>query len=359
MRTGLILRNMTVTPRPAVRASFEHQGAGELAAFGAILLRSGGSRTQARQIAANDPRLPSRVAEIIEKAGAASTTDETWATALGPYRIANRTFLESLRSLSVFDSALPLMRAVPRNVRAVATTLAATGAAVTEGNYKPVSELSLSGQTLAERKVATIVAMTSELAELAGAEAQSFFNDELRRATATATDSLFIDELKALTTPLVSVGSDAASVRADLAAMIAGMGLTSASRPFWILSVELATALSLMQGAIGSEQQTFGPQGGRWMTFPAYVSDALESTEALLVDAGRIAADGGTVLMDSATHASLAMADSPSEGAQSLLSLWQTNAKALKCERLFGFEMLGDAAVLLTGAVWGEGPDSP
>ena len=53
------------------------------------------------------------------------------------------------------------------------------------------------------------------------------------------------------------------------------------------------------------------------------------------------------------------MSDDPGAGAASLVSLWQTGARALRAERWFGFEALSDdAAVLLSGVAWGE-PESP
>jgi hypothetical protein len=110
-------------------------------------------------------------------------------------------------------------------------------------------------------------------------------------------------------TPIASAGSDPDAIRQDLRAMILAANLKADSKPYWIFSVPLATALSLMQSAVSSETKTFSPLGGTWMTFTALVSDALDDDQAMLIDAARIAGDTGPITLDTARHASLQMND--------------------------------------------------
>jgi hypothetical protein len=340
-----------ITPRPAVKASFHSlsQAPSDLAIYAALVFNKEARGPTWRQEARNDPNLPSRVRDIVEKAVGAVTAGDLGTS----YASANVEFLTGLRSVGLFDAALPAMRRVPRRTRVISATLI-SGGSVAEAAYKPLSSLEIAGQVLTDRKAAALLVMTDELATLAGAGAQTFFESELRRGVAAATDAIFVDALNDLITPIPSVGNDLDAIANDLDVMLTALALTAESRPFFALPAALALKLSLIISNGGFAFPGMSALGGTLAGFPAIVTDALAADEAMALDATKIAADGGVVLFDSASHAALQMSATPSPGEQSLVSLWQTNSRAARAERLFAFDALSSAAaVLLSDVHWG------
>jgi hypothetical protein len=68
-----------------------------------------------------------------------------------------------------------------------------------------------------------------------------------------------------------------------------------------------------------------------------------------LVDASAIAVENGLVELQLAEHAALQLSDSPSAGAQNLVSLWQNDLVGMRAERWFGCELLrSDGVALIT-----------
>jgi hypothetical protein len=79
----------------------------------------------------------------------------------------------------------------------------------------------------------------------------------------------------------------------------------------------------------------------------------LQDDEVLLFDAAQLVGNTDVIVMNSARHAGLVMDDAPSDGAANLVSLWQTNSKALRAERWFGAEVTGSSVAHLVDAEWG------
>jgi hypothetical protein len=66
-----------------------------------------------------------------------------------------------------------------------------------------------------------------------------------------------------------------------------------------------------------------------------------------------IALASGGVALDSARHAALRLDDDPSPGEDELVSLWQTNSRAVRAERRFAFAVQRDGAVVeIDGHGW-------
>jgi hypothetical protein len=64
--------------------------------------------------------------------------------------------------------------------------------------------------------------------------------------------------------------------------------------------------------------------------------------------------DVDTTLLSASAYAALQFDDNPSVAASTAVSLFQSNSKALKAERLFAVELLHDA-----GAAWIDAPTGP
>jgi hypothetical protein len=77
---------------------------------------------------------------------------------------------------------------------------------------------------------------------------------------------------------------------------------------------------------------------------PVVVSDSIESDEVMFIDASGIAASAGTVVISSASHATVRLSTTPeSDTAQT--SLWQKGLLGLRAERHFGCARIRDNSV--------------
>jgi hypothetical protein len=88
--------------------------------------------------------------------------------------------------------------------------------------------------------------------------------------------------------------------------------------------------------------------GGNIAGIKVVVSDA--ATDAILFDASQIAANSETITIDASREATLQLDESPTSGASSLVSLWQSNLRAMRATRFFAAEVLRPEAVaVITG----------
>jgi hypothetical protein len=90
--------------------------------------------------------------------------------------------------------------------------------------------------------------------------------------------------------------------------------------------------------------------GGVIQGIKVVVSEAA-MTGAVLLDASQIAAADDQIVLSEGQYASVEMDDSPTSGAQSLVSLWQNSMVGLKAVRYFGVEALRSTAVALITSV--------
>jgi hypothetical protein len=310
---------------------------------------------EAADIADRNPRASDRVRALLRKSAVApaTTSDATWAGALvGDERAASISFVESLRSLSAFEFALPRTRQLPVRTRVVASGSAVVGTVVAEGGWKPASKLNLAATVLDELKAAALVVVSKEALEAAAASGISFIQNELRAAVAVAVDTKFVEILSdAAPTPIASSGDDAASIRADIISLLGAVDLGAGSFPVLVVPPRIAKQL----GGFGAEGWSVHPvDGGELANLPTRVCSAVADDEVVLFDAAQIGANGGAVRVREARHASVQMDDSPGSGAASLVSLWQTGCIAFMAERLFAATVVGSAAVaVLTDSNWG------
>jgi HK97 family phage major capsid protein len=315
---------------------------------------------EAAELAARNPRASDRVRALLTKAAVApaTTSDSTWAGALvGDERAASIAFIDSLRSLSAFEFALPRMRQLPVRTRVVASASAVVGTVVAQGAWKPASALNLLPTTLDELKAAALIVISKEGLEAAAGGGVGFVQNELRAAVAVAIDTKFVEILSdAAPTPIASAGADAASIRADIISLLAAVDLGAGSFPVLVVPPRIAKQL----GGFGAEGWSVHPvDGGELANLPTRVSSAVADDEIVLFDATQVGANSGAVRIREARHASVQMDDDPGSGAASLVSLWQTGCVAFMAERFFGATVVGSAAAaVLSSADWGA-PGSP
>jgi Phage capsid family len=88
--------------------------------------------------------------------------------------------------------------------------------------------------------------------------------------------------------------------------------------------------------------------GGTIAGIKVVVSNA--ATDAILFDASQIAANSDTIVIDASSQASVQLDDNPSSGPAQMVSLFQSNMRAMRATRYFGAEVLRPEAVaVITG----------
>jgi hypothetical protein len=269
-------------------------------------------------------------------------------SALAPYSAMAAGFFGSLSAFSAFSKIYNIgdFQRTPLRTRVVILTTAPVAEAVSELAAKSVSSGSFASAQLEAQKVAEFLVISNELAKTAAPSSISMLGNELRRACGIAVDAKWLALMAATSgiTSAASTGVTSTAVLADLTARLTALTIGADSRLWFITSPKLFKTLSLLQGTGG-----FLVQDGKIGPFQLAPSDALTTT-AFLIDAKGIAAELDTVKLDSTDKSSLQLDSDPTSGSYQLVSLFQNNLTALRCEIEFGSLALRSTSVtMLTG----------
>lgn len=335
------------------------RGAGEFISLVQALMRTSGDTIEAAyQVDASQPA-QTRVATILKAAiGAGNLSDPAWAGNLAGYRQISTGFLESLRTASVFDRLLgdnAIYRA-PLSTRLTVVTGAAVAADVGELEPVPIGKMSLANKTINSIKAVAICVLSGEILRNTSPAGIAMLTRELRGAIASATDKAFLSRLAAVAASSASSGTTAAHVLKDLATLLGAVNPKSGSKLYLVVDVPIAITLSTITTSDG--RQAFPgmtPLGGEILGMPALVSDEAAASTMMLIDASGIAGDSDLITLDASEQAAIQMEsapDSPATASTTLLSLWQTNSRSLKCDRYFGFEPIRAAVATVTGVAY-------
>ncbi len=263
-------------------------------------------------------------------------------------------FAEFIRPMTILGKLIGLRR-VPARVRSIAATSGSGAFWSGEKNPRPISRMTFEGETLEPLSVSAILVVTAELLRSSVPNAESILSRDLAAAAVAAMDSAFIDQSNtgianvkpaSITNGVgsyVSTGGTVAQIDADLDLMVnalsdAGSDLLFAS---FILSPRTALYLARLRGSGGAlAHPGMTVKGGTLFGLPAITSAAVPSagspliTTITLLDASQIlVCDDGGGALETSEKGALQMEDAPGSGAQSLVSLWQTGAAALKMTR--------------------------
>ncbi|WP_394543716.1 phage major capsid protein [Azorhizophilus paspali] len=313
---------------------------------------------------------------------AATTSNSTWAGPLvGDETSVFADFVEYLRPQTILGrfgtNGVPGLRRVPFRTPLIGQTSGGDGYWVGEGNAKPLTKFDFSRTTLEPLKVANIAVSTMEVIRDSSPAADGIIRDQLAAALRERLDIDFIDPDKAAVSGvspasilngvagIVSSGTDADAVRADLKALFSAF-IAANNAPtsgVFIMTATQALALGLMQNALGQpEFPTVTMSGGSLMGLPVIVSEYVptDSSGSLvaLVNASDIyLGDEGGIDLSMSTEASLQMNDTPDNPTTAttvLVSLWQRNLVGLRAERTIAWARRRTSAVAyLTGVNWG------
>ncbi|MGQ8875953.1 phage major capsid protein [Delftia sp. NA_296.1] len=315
---------------------------------------------------------------------AATTTDTTWAGALvGEETNVFADFVEFLRPMTILgrfgQGGVPGLRRVPFRVPLIGQTTGGAGYWVGEGQAKPLTKFDFNRTTLEPLKVANIAVATMEVIRDSSPSADVIIRDQLAAALRERLDIDFIDPAKAAVsgvspasilndvTGIVSSGTDADAVRADIKALFSAF-IAANNAPtsgVWVMPATTALALSLMQNPLGqSEFPGISMTGGTLFGLPVIVSEYVptDSSGAIvaLVNASDIyLGDEGGIDLSMSTEASLQMdnaPDNPTTASTVMVSLWQRNLVGFRAERAINWARRRPTAVAyLTGVNWGAG----
>lgn len=307
---------------------------------------------------------------------AGTTSNSAWAGALvseegGVFA----DFAEWLRPQTIVGrfgmNGIPALRRVPFRTALISQTSGGDGYWVGEGKPKGLTKFDFARTTLEPLKVANIAVVTEEVLRDSSPSAEVIIRDQLGAAIRARLDIDFVDPDKAAVanispasitygvSPVVSSGTDADAVRADVQAIF-NTFIAANNTPttgVWIMPATVALTLSLMLNPLGQpEFPGINMMGGTFFGLPVITSEFVPSDTngamVLLVNASDIYfADEGGITVDMSREASLQMDDEP--GTQdattgtgtSLVSLWQTNTVGLRAERTLNWAKRRASAV--------------
>lgn len=329
--------------------------------YAMALARSKGNLMQAAEIAKGWHDSTPEVETVLKAAVAAgTTTDATWAKPLVEYQNLASEFIELLRPETIIGKIQGL-RHVPFNVKMPSQTSGSTVGWVGEGKPKPVSKLAFDTVTLGFNKAAGIVVLTDELVRFSNPSAEAIVRSDLIAQMTQFLDHDFVDPSKAVAantspasvtngvTPVTASGTTADDLRADVKSLFGNFisNNLSPAGAYWIMRPTVALSIGLMTNSLGQpEFPGIGMNGGTFFGLPVIVSENVPANPGsgspltgtgdrlILVKASEILlADDGGVTLDVSREASLQMDGAPTDGAQSLVSLWQNNMVAIRAER--------------------------
>lgn len=308
-------------------------------------------------------------AAMIQKAAmtAGTTTDADWAEPLVIYQNMASEFIDLLRPATILGR-MGRLRRVPFNISVAGKTQGSTVGWVGQGKGKPVSELAFNEVTLGFAKAAGIVVITEELARFSTPSAEALIRQDMIDTMAQFLDEQFIDPSVAAVAnvspasilngvaaqKVSSTGSTVALVTADVKSVFdlfaaADVGTDTG---VWVMRPSEAIALSMLR----TSQDVFAfptinAEGGTWFGYPVITSNSVPYTAsggaiiAFIKQNEIFVADEGGVRIDVSNQASLQMDSAPSDGAQSLVSLWQNNLIGIRAERFINWQRRRDTGV--------------
>lgn len=346
------------------------------------LYKAGGVQYLAAEIAKHEYRDDRRVELMLKGNVVAGNTAAGWGAGFvnsqgGPFQ----EFLEFVKPLTIIGR-LPGTTSVEFIKPTGVQTSTGNGYWVGEGKAKPLTALAATPVSIPHTKVANIIAVTEDWLRFSSPANDRRIRDSMATALQTRMDTDFVDPAKdvaALVSPAsITFGAanqaatgtgDHADIIADLKYLLGTVSVNGVRRqPILLMDPNTALALSLMINAFG--QRIFPGmtmQGGTFEAgIPVIVSDAVPSATSggtvIMLNAPEIlVADDGGFDVAISRDASLLMTDDASANMDSVtptpaqvVSMFQTNSVAFRCERSIGWKRaLSTAVAYITAVNWG------
>ncbi len=270
---------------------------------------------------------------------------------------------------------MPAVRQVPMMTRMVNQTTGTVAAFVGEGVTMPVTSAVFDAPTfLRPAKIGSIAVTTIELAQMSTPAAQTVLIDDMGGANIQGLDEEFADPTIAPSDlrpgsifhgapSVASSGSTLAAVDADLAGLIRCLTAADVSLDAAVFTMHpnTATYLAQLRGTSGSAAfPDIGPKGGFLLKIPVLTSAAIKAAGSpgtriigLVDQSSVLLADEGRAEFEVTTEGALQLDTAPSAGAQSQVSLFQSNLAAIKVTRWIRWQLRRAAgAAYLSGVTY-------
>jgi HK97 family phage major capsid protein len=309
---------------------------------------------------------------------AGSTISGTWAADLvldegGAFA----DFAEFLRPATIVGR-IPGLRQIPFRTALGISTSGGAGYWVGEGLAKPLTSFNFDKTFLEPLKCANIAVLTEELLLSNAVSAETLVRDELRNALVELIDVAFIDPTNGGTANVkpASVANGAISIAAsgtgdaddirldirNLLQVFVNNNMEGAA-PVLIMRTGTALGASFTINALGQpEFPNVNMNGGSIQGINVITSQNVPSGVVVALQPSEIYfADEGGFMIDVSREASLLMTtdananhNSVTPTGSQVVSMFQTNSVAFRCERILNWSRRrANAAVYLTGAAWG------
>jgi HK97 family phage major capsid protein len=283
-------------------------------------------------------------------------------------------FAEYLRAATILGKLG--LRNVPFDTALGISAGAGSGAWVGEGKPKPLTAFDFNKTTLPPLKCANITVLTQDLLRRSSANAEEMIRTEMRNALTALIDDSFIDPTNAgsagvepagIANGAISIAAsgtgDADDIRLDIRNLLQVFvnNNQEGAAPVLIMRTGTALGASFLVNALGqSEFPNVTMDGGTILGIRVITSQTVPSGVVVALQPSEVYyADEGGFMIDASDQASLQMLDNPTNDsvtptATSMVSMFQTNSIAFRCERILNWaRRRPNAAVYLTGAAWG------
>jgi hypothetical protein len=302
-------------------------------------------------LSAKKARATDRTIDFIKSAIEPGTTlTGNWGDPLSNVQNLPQAFLNSLVGVSVLDTLLPSMLALPPRTTITSVTTTLSGGTVLEAAVKPASQMAIAATDLEPSKIAAYCAITTELLRMSTPGALELLKRELRIAITKATNTFFLSKFASVTS-FVSSGSQASGFRQDLRTLLATV---SKGDRYLIVTRTIAEALAVIGDTAGGPTFPLATvNGGSFGGITIIPCDEATDGEMILVDASQLAVAQEGFRIDQSNQASIQLnttPDSPITGSTAMTSLWQANLSAIRAERYVGLALCrSNCAAKITG----------
>jgi HK97 family phage major capsid protein len=265
-------------------------------------------------------------------------------------------FIEFLNSRTIFDKLA--LRDVPANVQIKGQDGASTAYWVGEGKAIPATTSDFFNVTLTPLKLAALAAVSKELLRDSSPAAEQLVRDSLANAAAQLIDTTFLGTAAAVSgakpagifngvTPVVTSGTDANAVRADVSALVNKFIATkNATGLVWVMHPTQALILTMMRTQLGIDEfKGITPDGGVFFGFPVVLGENVDSNALILLRPADIYKIGDSgIQVDTSTDATIEMSDAPTgallpptAASVNMVNMFQSDSVAIKVVRSINY----------------------
>jgi hypothetical protein len=255
----------------------------------------------------------------------------------------------------VFDTLLPSMYGFAGGDRVALSTSAYLGEEVLGGDSVPLGKLQVGdGTVLPIRAIMAFLVVSKELLRSGGAVAAALVDRGLRDAVQGATDRVFLRLLSATNEPIPSTGDS----QSDIAALSLAVAPVANAKLYFVAEPLTVRSLANLRGPTGRLWPEVTLTGGSLLGVPLLPSDQLEPGSMMLIDASRLAGDGGSISIAASSVADVMMTDD-APGTMSIaagsppqpVSMFMTGSTALRANRYFSLLALQVTSVATLSGV--------